>query len=134
MRSLKIVRANDNGTQTIGMLAVIEADKVLHTAFTLELPYKNNDKKISCIPIGKYTVVKRVSPKFGECFHVLNVPNRDWILIHQGNYHSQILGCILVGTSTADINKDGFIDVLNSKKEIKNLLKLLPDKFELTIL
>jgi len=56
-----------------------------------------------------------------------NVPNRSEILIHKGNYHSDILGCILIGNDLSDINKDGYLDVTSSKKAIKELLKLTKD-------
>ena len=100
---------------------------------TLELGWHNNEKKKSCIPPGTYTVVKRKSEKYGDHFHVLNVPNRDYILIHHGNYHTDILGCILVGLSHADINGDKLRDVTSSKVAMAELNNLLPNEFQLTI-
>lgn len=100
---------------------------------TLELPWNNNQKRISCIPEGTYKVVAHVSPKFGKCFHVLNVPNRSEILIHPANMVSQLLGCIAPGTATADINGDGILDVTNSRAAMAELLNLLPKEFDLII-
>lgn len=100
---------------------------------TLELGWHDNEKRISCIPKGTYDVVKRVSPKYGEHFHVLNVPNRDMILIHHGNFHTDILGCILVGLKHVDINGDGLRDVTSSKVAMAQLVKLLPERLKLTI-
>jgi len=102
---------------------------------TLELPWLNNERKISCIPAGEYLVVKRKAfPKRNyDHFHIQNVPNRDWILIHIGNKVSQILGCILVGEEFKDINKDGIIDVVNSTVTLKMLYAILPEKFKLII-
>ena len=102
---------------------------------TLELPWKNNEHNVSCIPAGTYTVVKRPAHEKRPYnhFHVTNVPNRNWILIHTGNKYTDILGCILVGDSYGDINKDGVPDVLNSAKTLKALYEVMPDKFELTI-
>ena len=91
---------------------------------TIELPDLNNAKQQSCIPEGSYVLTGRISEKFGHHFLVNNVPNRDFILIHNGNYTSQIQGCILVGDSHADINRDGIIDVTNSKATLKKLVKL----------
>lgn len=65
----------------------------------------------------------------GECIEIQNVPMRSNILIHVGNYTSDILGCILVGDSARDINNDGTIDVTNSKATMYKLLALIPDKF-----
>jgi len=97
------------------------------------LPWKNNERNISCIPLGIYDVKKRTSKKFYNHFHVLDVPNRSFILLHHGNYYTDIRGCILVGQDIEDINGDGNEDVVNSKLEMKSLLALMPDTFKLHI-
>ena len=100
---------------------------------TLELPWKDNEPRVSCIPAGRYDVVKRHSPKYGHHFHVLDVPNRSYILIHHGNYHRDTLGCILVGIGVKDINGDGELDVVNSKAAMKELNEKLPKAFILIV-
>lgn len=100
---------------------------------TLELPWRNNAPRVSCIPAGRYDLVKRNSPKYGDHFHVLNVPNRSYILIHHGNYNRDTLGCILVGIGVKDINGDGELDVLNSRAAMKRLNALMPNKSVLII-
>jgi hypothetical protein len=120
--------------QTLGSLKVVdEHNKIIFDCVTLELPDLNNQKKISCIPAGKYEVKKRKSQKFGEHFHLLSVPNRSYILIHSGNFHTQILGCLLVGDRHVDLNGDKYKDVTSSKATMKKLLDILPEQFELTI-
>lgn len=69
-------------------------------AYTLELPWKNNERNISCIPWGRYKVSWHVSPKFGETLHVYNTPSRSGIIIHAGNYARDTRGCILLGRTT----------------------------------
>ena len=68
---------------------------------TLENPYINNERNISCIPEGQYKVRLRLPRESAtrDYLHLLvkDVPNRDWILFHIGNYPSQTQGCILVG-------------------------------------
>lgn len=115
--------------QTLGIME-IAGRKI----YTLELAWKNNQKRISCIPAGEYQVVKRFSEKYGNHFHVQDVFNRDFILIHHGNFYTDILGCILVGFGLADINKDGLQDVTSSKKAMDFLNKNLPDSFTLNII
>lgn len=100
---------------------------------TLELAWRNNERRISCIPVGTYKVVRRASPKYGAHFHLTNVPNRNLILIHNGNYHFQINGCILVGATHEDVNMDGYKDVTRSKPTMEKILKILPKSFNLTI-
>lgn len=129
-----IKRFQDDEKQTLGTLKVVdEHGKIVFDCFTLELADKDNQKQISCIPLGEYKVVKRNSKKYGNHFWVQDVPNRSMILIHHGNYHTDILGCILVGTAHQDINKDGYRDVVNSKATMKKLVGVLPDDFQLVI-
>jgi hypothetical protein len=126
---VEIIRQKSDDKQTLGKMYINDA----LVAHTLELAWKNNQRRISCIPEGTYKVVKRTSPKYREHFHILDVPNRDWILIHHGNYHRDILGCILVGRTHADIDGDGYLDVTHSVATMKMLNELLPDSFDLLI-
>ncbi len=120
--------------QTRGEFTLQRADaRTVLSLKTLELPFRNNKRRVSCIPEGTYQVVPRRSKKYGLHYHVTNVPGRDFILIHTGNFTSQILGCILPGLEFADINADGQLDVLSSRSALKRLLTLAPNGFELTI-
>lgn len=101
--------------------------------YTLELPDKCNKQNESCIPSGTYECSKHHSPSQGLCVAVNGVVGRSHILIHKGNYTSDIMGCILVGDSIRDINRDKIPDVTNSTNTLKDLLKLLPDKFLMEI-
>jgi len=63
--------------------------------YTIELPWKNNQARVSCIPEGKYELVKRWSPKFGRHLQVMNVSGRKYILIHPANEAlRELKGCI----------------------------------------
>ena len=131
---VKLQRIIDNGKQTLGKLVV--CDNMLNPQYecwTLELPWRWNERNISCIPAGIYPASKFVSQKLGECIAIHNVPNRTAIRIHSGNFNTQIEGCILVGNDVKDINGDGQLDVLNSKATLKELLSILPDNFILDI-
>jgi len=68
---------------------------------TLENPYINNERNISCIPEGQYKVRLRLARESAtrDYLHLLvqDVPNRDWILFHRGNTAKDTSGCILVG-------------------------------------
>jgi len=62
---------------------------------TIELPWKRNETKVSCIPEGKYFIKKRYSQKFQWHLEVLDVKNRSLILFHPANNALQELnGCI----------------------------------------
>lgn len=127
---LTIKRLSDNGYQTLGLL-YNPSTTVYHT---LELPWKNNEHQISCIPKGIYDVVKRYTKERGWHFHILNVPDRDIVLMHVGNYFTDILGCVLPGKGLADINGDGKLDVTASRPALNALLKIMPEKFKLEII
>jgi hypothetical protein len=68
---------------------------------TLENPYINNERNISCIPHGQYDVRIRVARESAtrDYVHLLvqEVPNRSYILFHIGNTAKDTKGCILVG-------------------------------------
>jgi hypothetical protein len=124
--------------ETQGIFLIFEGINILFRCFTIELPDFNNKKNVSCIPEGIYDVEKYDSPTKGNVFHILNVPGRDSILIHKGNYATgkkvDTMGCILSGSGFSDINWDGALDVIESTKTMEKLLTILPDKFKLYIL
>jgi hypothetical protein len=66
--------------------------------YTLELPWKDNQQNVSCIPQGAYSGFVRTDGTRGWRIELQAVPGRGHIQIHVGNYPSDILGCILVGT------------------------------------
>ena len=90
-----------------GVFGIFQSDNFY--CRTLEPPWRDNASNYSCIPKGEYVVQPHYSPKFRNCFILLNVPSRSFILIHGGNYagdykkglkrHSH--GCLLVGANEA---------------------------------
>jgi len=126
-------RIEETEFHTLGELFILEDGELLYKCKTLELPWRLNQKKVSCIPKGIYNVVPRQSPKYHEHFHVENVPNRDYILFHSGNFTKDTLGCILVGRAHVDIDGDGNRDVTSSSSTMKELNAIIKESFELTI-
>ncbi|MBE0392027.1 DUF5675 family protein [Flavobacterium sp. PL002] len=62
---------------------------------TIELPWKENETSVSCIPEGKYFIRKRYSTKFKWHLEVMKVMNRKCILIHPANNALlELRGCI----------------------------------------
>jgi hypothetical protein len=63
--------------------------------YTIELPWKNNETKVSCIPDGKYFIKKRYNRKFKWHLEVTDVKNRKLILFHSANNAlKELSGCI----------------------------------------
>lgn len=62
---------------------------------TIELPWRNNEKRVSCIPEGNYVLKKRFSAKFRWHLEVIGVSGRSLILFHPANNaQSELNGCI----------------------------------------
>lgn len=111
------------------ILGIWKDEKGLELCRTLENPYRDTIKD-SAIPCGSYECVKDSVGRF-KFYKVLNVPDRQNIEIHQGNYESDTEGCILVGESWAIMNNK--LSVTSSVKTIEKLKKILPEKFLLKI-
>lgn len=133
MIQVQLIRTIDNGVQTTGKLYV--SGEQTFTCDTLERPYLNNQRGISCIPAGRYICIRKAATEAIPYTHITitNVPNRSGVAIHTGNLYTQSKGCILVGKGYADINKDGHTDVLQSRDTFTKLMNVLPEEFTLHI-
>ncbi|WP_269222473.1 DUF5675 family protein [Flavobacterium sp. IMCC34518] len=86
---------------------------------TIELPWINNEKRVSCIPEGKYLLRKRYSRKFQWHIEVVDVKNRSFILLHPANNaQKELNGCIapvtkLSGPGLGLQSKQAFIKLKN---------------------
>ena len=114
---------------------VIRLPNSLHLA-TLELPDKDNQKEISCIPYGSYTCIRTVaSPGITgglcETFEVIRVPNRSDILFHIANLPSELRGCIALGRQFGKINDEA--GVAYSTKAFKMFMDYLSEVDEFTL-
>lgn len=131
-----IARIESTDKQIIGQWTILENDKPIYVCNTLELPDKNNEPQISCIPKGSYECRKTSGSPHIKYPHIdiINVPNRSGIKIHKGNYYTQIRGCVLVGKGITDINSDGYKDVTSSGIALSEILAIVPDVFMLEII
>ena len=120
--NLLIIRDTFSEKSTVGEL-FLNGERMCDT---LENPYINNERSISCIPEGEYKVRLRTARESAtrEYLHLLvkDVPNRDWILFHRGNSAKDTSGCILVGfASKQDYVKNSTFAMDLLMKEIINL-------------
>jgi len=99
----------------------------------LEPPDKNNQRDISCIPEGAYICKRYMSPKFGETFKVMDVPNRGDIVFHWGNWTCDTKGCLLTGKRFAELNSKPA--VADSRLAHKEFMEFFEDdnEFALTV-
>lgn len=121
MINWKLKRKKYRDIQTIGMMDVYEDDVFLFAVAILEQEWNNNEKGNSCIPKGSYTVESWDSEGHPNSFIVKGTEPRTYILFHTGNYHNHSQGCLLPGLYHADINNDGYMDVVSSKKAMDRL-------------
>lgn len=102
---------------------------------TLELPWKNNSKNVSCIPTGLYYCIKQ-PPKQSRpytYFRFMRVPNREGILIHKITYVKDLRGCIGVGLILNEDAKKGTCQMLHSTSAMELLQRVLPETFLIEI-
>ena len=85
------------------------------TFYSVERPWLDNQVSVSCIPTGEYELGWRESPRFGQTWHVQDVPGRTYILIHVANFAKDVEGCIGLGT---DLMGDT-VAVSNSRVAVK---------------
>lgn len=101
--------------------------------FTIERPDLGNQKRISCIPEGTYHVTKSYfyggKNKGKRAFRLHNVPNRNGILIHVGNFVNDVVGCIAPGMAFSD----EFQRTYSSANAFNELWQNLPEDFQLKI-
>lgn len=134
MMNLRLITHSTN-LATTGKLYIkhddcVQTDELLCSTF--ELPWRDNQPNISCIPAGVYPLKMTNSPKYGPCYKVYNVDGRTDILIHKGNYVRDTLGCILP-VSSYGVSHDEFAG-LSSKNAYDPLMaRLAGENHTLTI-
>lgn len=88
---------------------------------TIELPWKENAKKISCIPEGRYSLIIKWHKKHGWVIELQGVLNRKGILMHAANNAmKELKGCIAPVTETISHGNG-----IKSKTALKALLKIV---------
>lgn len=93
----------------------------LFICYTIELPWANNKRNISCIPEGVYEIIPRFSKRFHHHLILKNVKGRSYILFHPANDAKRDLqGCIAPVTYLSGIGKG-----LYSKDAMQKLLSLV---------
>jgi len=127
MPNLTLKRVWSDDTGTFGVLMGPDGP----FAVTVELPWRNNEQRVSCIPVGTYTCKAVNSPKFKHTFEITGVPGRSHILFHKANTIADLLGCIGVAESFNPVN--GVPGVTESAKGMNEFMALQKDIREFTL-
>jgi hypothetical protein len=89
--------------------------------YTIELPWRDNMPRVSCIPEGTYELYQRHSGKFGWHIGLKYVDGREAILIHPANDAlKELKGCIAPVSILTDQGKGSQSRVAFEK--VKNLV------------
>lgn len=129
MKKVKQIRFLETTRETMSYMVL--GDIII---WFLELLDNDNERFISRIPASTYKVKRRHSEKHEWHYQIMNVRDRDWILIHAGNFYINTKGCQLPGKAIEDINFDGEPDVKYSRAALDFMLVELGDEFELEII
>jgi len=130
-----LLRTDTSDQGTFGIL--VFGDEFVYTG---ELPWRENKPNLSCIPEGRYTMRLRVSPRYGRVFEIGDVPDRSYILLHQGNfcgdtslgYRTNVRGCVLLGIKRGSLG--GQKAVLSSRmarRRFETALNFQPTTLEI---
>lgn len=131
LKTVDLMRLNSSFKGTTGILSLDQVP----ICFTLEEPWLNNERNISCIPTGAYDCTWIHRPKFllSPIVSVQGVPGRSHIQIHPGNTLNDIEGCILPGRGFAT-SVPGGLFIENSSLSLQKLYSLLKgEKFILNV-
>lgn len=112
---------------TLGRLHLSQGPKL----WTMEPPWKDNRRGLSCIIATTYQVVPHISPRYGRCYLVKDTCGRTYILFHPGNFggdkemglKTHTLGCILPGLRAGWLDYKGKPQraVLSSRTAFRHL-------------
>ena len=116
---LELIRLETSSKGTFGVLKI---NKEIFCN-TLEPPDKDNAKNISSIPAQQYDVARIMSPKYGETFQIIDIPDRDQVLFHAGNIVDHTKGCVILGQYIGKLKGDRA--VLNSGNTFKEFMELM---------
>lgn len=127
---MKTVTLQRLETSDQGTFGVIDIGGV--KLFTGELPWREDENDLSCIPAGIYTCVMTYSPHFKrKLYAVTGDVKRSGVRIHGANlcgdrkkgYVSQLLGCIALGEKRGYIGKQKAL--LVSQTALRKFQKLM---------
>ena len=119
---------SDDGT--FGYLMLPNGDYLA----TVERPWLENLRNISCIPIGSYRCEPSRYNRGGyNAFEVMNVQGRTNILFHRGNFVRESQGCILINERHSATDRGEWCGI-NSRSAFSHFMQSLGHSpFNLTI-
>ena len=129
---LKLFRFSSGPMGTFGVLGIADPVAVANdlrlvglTMWTVERPWVNNERNVSCVPPGVYELKPTFYHRGGySTFELMAVPDRSRILIHRGNTMDDVQGCIAVGDDLGCVG--GKWAVLASRDAFTRFMNIVP--------
>lgn len=121
MKKVVLYRFWQDTNQTLGNCTVLDKNgKPLFSSLSLERGWRNNETRVSCVPLGEYKLKLEWSNRFNTyLWELKDVPNRSECKFHAANYWHELNGCISLGLKLADLNRDGYPDITSSRNTMK---------------
>jgi hypothetical protein len=118
MSNLYLKRYSSTPLGTFGKLWLSDDNWI----YTIERPWLQNVRNLSCIQAGDYPLKKRHYYRGGyTALQIEGVPQRSYILFHIGNTMHDVEGCIAVGFELGVVNNTWA--VLNSRAAFEYLMR-----------
>lgn len=123
MRTATLTRKKTGDSGTFGMLVTDNGQ----TFISGELPWRDNARGLSCIPLGEYVCIWTFSPAHSrQLYQLQGVKDRSEVQIHPGNYcgdttkgmRSDVMGCIILGMTLGRL--EGQDAVITSKGAVRD--------------
>lgn len=108
----------------------------LFSSLALERGWRNNERGVSCLPMGHYPLILEYSNKFKtELWEIKETGTRSECKFHAATYWHDLEGCIALGRKHKKINKDNYYDVTDSRNTMQDFHNVLKefDKVNLEI-
>ncbi len=122
---------------TRGVLTVLRfaTPEVLFRCHTLEPPWKNNERRVSCIPAGTYTARFLPTSKFPDLarrapwyknhlWELIDVAGRSEVKFHHGTEPRNTEGCPLLGFSVTKTGINNSVEALRQFHAILSQFEL----------
>ena len=131
MTDLLLTRYGSTPFGTFGVLSMASG----FVCHTVEKPWLDNRPWVSCIPDGRYVLQESTFVRGGYVtYEVMDVWERNRILVHAGNTSDDVQGCIALGSSLGCVR--GKWAVIRSRRTLNEWLAAMRDEdppFQLTI-
>lgn len=100
---LVLNRNSHKAAYTDGVMTIPDGERL----YSIEQPWRDNQKRVSCVPPGRYDLIPYMSPTHGATWYLENLDlgvggagaDRSYCEIHAANWARQLEGCIAFGTS-----------------------------------